>query len=59
VWVQKIDYWKPPFRCFAFHEVGHMKVACTKTIPLNLGHKKVWVKKAKESIPVLAQDESP
>jgi hypothetical protein len=29
-WVQHIDYWRVPLRCFGCHEVGHLKVQCCR-----------------------------
>jgi len=24
-WIQKLDYWKLPFRCFECHDIGHVR----------------------------------
>jgi hypothetical protein len=27
-WMEKVDYWKVPFRCYGYHEVGHVVAHC-------------------------------
>jgi hypothetical protein len=45
-WVQHIDYWRVPFRCFGFHEVGHLQVQCRRPYSQFPPFRKVWKRKA-------------
>jgi hypothetical protein len=41
-WVQKIDYWRVPFRCFGCHQVGHLQAECHKAPSHFSPFQKIW-----------------
>jgi hypothetical protein len=41
--IQKIDYWRLPFRCYVFHELGHLQSSCNKEPPFKMSPRKIVV----------------
>jgi hypothetical protein len=44
-WIQRIDYWKVPFRCYGCHEVGHLQAQCKHHPSQFPPFRKVWKQK--------------
>jgi hypothetical protein len=45
-WLQKIDYWRIPFRCFSCHQVGHVQEECSRVNSFFPPFKRTWKRKA-------------
>ena len=45
-WTQKLDYWKLPFCCFLYRQVGHLAQDCSSLDLSRQRFKNVWIKKS-------------
>jgi hypothetical protein len=41
-----VDYWRLPFRCFGYHEIGHIRAQCSLFSSLCHLPLKVWKRKS-------------